>query len=63
MPVIDAHVHVLPNFHPMAPWQGLGRVGVEKEGHEESGTRICDLNNWLLVRLGGTPNGLRIHCS
>ena len=26
MPVIDAHVHVLPNFAPMAPWEDLGRV-------------------------------------
>ena len=26
MPVIDAHVHVLPNFPPMAPWEDLGRV-------------------------------------
>ncbi|MYI63597.1 MAG: hypothetical protein F4105_18470 [Gemmatimonadetes bacterium] len=26
MPVIDAHVHVLSNFAPMAPWEDLGRV-------------------------------------
>ena len=26
MSVIDAHVHVLPNFAPMAPWEDLGRV-------------------------------------
>ena len=26
MPIIDAHVHVLPNFAPMAPWEDLGRV-------------------------------------
>ena len=26
MPVIDAHVHVLPNFALMAPWEDLGRV-------------------------------------